>query len=233
MNRMNERVKRFYDIIKNHKNDLEILNQYQLEIKKEIVEEDITSKKYRIFAGIDVAYQENQGFAGLILFDSEQNKIIEKHTLMDSVNFPYRSTYFSFREGPIILRLLETIEISKIDLLLLNGHGLMHPRIGLASHIGYLLNIPTIGIATNYLIGSFNEKNLEKDEYHNIYDGDKIIGIAYKSHKNMKPIYLSVGHNISLMTAFNQLKKLIFNEKLPKPLIEAHNLANELKSKNT
>lgn len=232
MKHMNDRIKRFYGIIQNHENDFEKLKEYQLEIKNHIIESDVHQKKYSTFAGIDVAYRENQGYAACIIYDSTEKIIKESISIIDTITFPYRSTFFSFREGPIILKLLEKHDVTKIDLLLLNGHGLMHPRIGLASHIGYLLDIPTVGVATNYLTGSFEDKLLEKGDHHEIFEDKKVIGLAYKSQEKMKPIYVSVGHKISLFTAFKEVKKLILNEKLPIPLIEAHNLANQLKSKN-
>lgn len=227
---MNNRIKKFYEIIRNHKNDLKKLEEYQLEIKNKIIDSDIHLKRYSIYAAIDVAYRENQGYAGLIIYDFQDKTIIKKISIMDSVNFPYISTFFSFREGPIILKLLEKIDMTKIDVLLLNAHGLMHPRIGLASHIGYLLDIPTIGIATSYLTGLYEHEKLEKGDYHNIFEGKKAIGIVFKSQEKMNPIYISVGHKISLETAFNEVKKLIFDDKLPLPLFEAHKLATHLRN---
>ena len=228
---MNDRIERFFEIIKNHKQDFELLKSYQLEIKEEIKETDPPDINFINIAGIDVAYDDNNGYAACVIHDRKQNKIIKKHSEITEVTFPYVSTYFSFREGPIILKLFETIDLNEIDLLFLNGHGIMHPRIGLASHVGYLLNLPTIGIASNYLIGSIDQKLLKKGEKIEIFDGKKIIGLAYKSQLNTNPIYISVGYGISLKTSFEMTVKLIKDDKFPIPLIEAHKLANQVKSK--
>ncbi|NHI91340.1 MAG: endonuclease V [Candidatus Lokiarchaeota archaeon] len=229
---MNERILKFKEIIQNYKENYDELISYQLLIKKEIIDYDPPNINYNRFAGIDVAYDDEKGYAACVIYDLQENSIIKKQTAISEISFPYVSTLFSFREGPIILKLFETLNIKEIDLLFLNGHGLMHPRIGLASHIGYLLDIPTVGIASNYLVGTYEQKLLEKGENIKIFDGNKLIGFVYQSQSRVKPIYISVGHKISLTTALKMTAKLIINDKFPIPLLEAHNLANQIKSKN-
>ena len=229
---MSERIERFYELIKNHKNDFELLKAYQLEIKDYIIARDPFDAEFNIFAGIDVAYDEKYGYAGCVIYDLDQEKVIKTHSIISEITFPYVSTFFSFREGPIILKLFETIDFNKIDLIFLNGHGLMHPRIGLASHIGYLLDISTIGIASNSLIGSHADKTLNKGDNLEIFENGKVIGLVYQSQSNVNPIYISIGHKISLYKALEMTSKLIKNDKFPIPLMEAHKLANQVKSKS-
>ncbi|MFX1453014.1 MAG: endonuclease V, partial [Promethearchaeota archaeon] len=144
--------------------------------------------------------------------------------------FPYKPGFFIFREGPPILEIVLKLNIMP-DVFLINSHGICHPLgIGAASHIGILIEKPTIGVAQNILCGdAAPPKNL--GDISPIFLKNKIAGYAFLTQLNTKPIYISPGHLITLETAIKIVKNTIKAYKLPEPLRLAHQLANLTKSK--
>ena len=144
------------------------------------------------------------------------------------VEFPYIPGLLSFREAPAIIEAFHRLD-KKPDLLLIDGCGINHPRFaGLATHVGVLLDIPTIGVAKNILCGSGaipgkpGEANLIR--YH-----DREVGYYFKSKKGCRPLIVAPGHKVSLDTALNIVKNCIRKHKLPEPTRLAHLCANKLK----
>ena len=106
---MNERIREFHEIMKHSKEDFEALTEYQLRIKQQILEIDPPGVSFKKFAGIDVAYDAEHGYAAIVIYDDEHDDIIKSHAVIEPISFPYVSTFFSFREGPIILKLFEEV----------------------------------------------------------------------------------------------------------------------------
>ncbi|MCD6381826.1 MAG: endonuclease V [Candidatus Aenigmarchaeota archaeon] len=213
---ISEKVVNFNEVLfTNFKTDRPLMKlreeQEKLRKKVKIIKPKLP-KKIRV-AGVDVSYKERKAKAAIVVMDLEFNVLKEK-TITCNVNFPYIPTYLSYREAPIILKLLKTVN-DEFDVLLIDGNGILHPRrFGLASHVGVLLNKPTIGVAKSLLMGKV------KDTL--VYDGDEVIGAELSF--GGKPIYVSAGHLIDLETSVEIVRK--FTKKYePEVLKLAHKLA--------
>jgi len=186
-------------------------------IAKKAIEQDDFSKPLKYVGGIDVAFKSNFSIASAVVLDFENLNVLEKSFYVTQVKVPYIPTYLAFREIMAMVGAIRKLSI-KPDIVLVDAHGKCHPRrAGEATHLGVLLNIPTIGVGKSYLTGK--ERG---DGY--IVDGDEVLGYRLKSN-----VYISVGHKISLKTAIEIVEKLTINE-LPEPTRQAHIYANEVKS---
>ena len=146
--------------------------------------------------------------------------------------FPYIPTFLSFRELLPTISAIKHLKI-KPDILLVDGHGYAHPRhLGFASHLGLVLNTPTVGISKKILCGEVIEKRkkCERPVQDIIYKGE-IIGKSISVNPNVKPIYVSLGHMISLKTALKIVLHCLRKFRIPEPIRFAHILANRGKNR--
>jgi deoxyribonuclease V len=183
----------------------------QKEISAKIITCDMFDKVEKI-CGIDVSYKNNMAFSSAVIINSTFD-LQASVNLKYKVEYPYvRGLLFLRESGPLLntLRLLRNK--SDFDLLLIDGHGILHPRkCGLASYVGYTIDKPTIGVAKNLLCGS-----LCKDHFIE-YDGT-VLGYVIKK-EGKKPVYISIGHKISLKKSIQIVQKLTKNgERIPEPL---------------
>ena len=163
------------------------------------------------FCGIDVSYKDSLAFGTAVIVEGSNFDVIEVVESITLVKFPYVPGSFVLREGKPIMYTIRLLK-HKFDLLLLNGHGMLHPRkCGLASFVGVLVNKPTIGIAKKLLCGYINRDNfIEIDR--------TICGYVDKRFPK-KPTYISVGNRISLKDSISLVKKLTRHaESIPEPL---------------
>ncbi|MBN2604038.1 MAG: endonuclease V [Candidatus Thermoplasmatota archaeon] len=208
----------FFDEFKTEYPLRTLLNE-QLKLRKQIKLEDQFEEIVTV-AGVDVAYPENEFeecCGACVVFDYKTKEIIEEKTVFKKINFPYISTYLSFREYPIIENVVKNLKNTP-SILMVDGNGILHPRgIGIASYAGVLLDIPSIGIAKKLLKGNVDGTDI-------ILDGKKV-GYAFRaSNKIKKPIYVSPGNNISFETTLKVVKH--FSKfKIPEPVRQAHIVA--------
>ncbi|MCW4052356.1 MAG: endonuclease V [Candidatus Bathyarchaeota archaeon] len=187
------------------------------------------STDIRYVAGTDVAYTERFSIGAVTLLDYKSLSIVESQTAAVPTRFPYVPTLLAFREIPPLVAALSTLRL-KPDVVLVDGHGIMHPcRFGLACHFGLLVGKPTIGVAKRPMIGEVGRFNGR--DWAPIVEGNEVIGVALATAKKAKPIYVSVGHLVSLKKAMEIVKHCTPTERIPKPLRSAHNLAVETKRK--
>lgn len=198
------------------------LTQYlaniQNDLSKKIIEED-SFKNVENIAGVDVSFsRDNFAIAAAVVINFETLNVLEEKTLKVELPFPYIGGFLGFREADAIISVLKKLE-NNFDVLIVNGHGIMHPRgFGLASHVGLLIDMPTIGVAKK-LIGR-NYKIYDDESIKIIKFKDKSIGTCNK-HK-----CISIGHKISLKTAIDIVGKTsVF--KMPEPIRHAHILATK------
>jgi len=172
-------------------------------------------------AGIDVAYPNNafdSACGACVIIDYQTKEILEEKTIFAKTMFPYIPTYLFYREFPVVEKLMKKIT-KKPSVILFDGNGVLHPKqLGLASHAGVCLKIPTIGVAKRLLYGSVNKDNIT-------FQG-KVRGYAFQLKKNIKPVFVSSGHNVSLKTSVEIVKNLSVY-KNPEPLRRAHFLAKQ------
>lgn len=199
--------------------DIEKLKEEQLATARKIVTTDELGE-VRTIGGCDCAYVNNTVIAAVVVCD-DKLKIIEKQVATVENDFPYIPGLLYYREGKAIKAAFVKLK-NKPDVLLVDGNGVLHPlRCGLASHLGVELDQPTIGVAKTRLLG-------EEDEAGNIRVGSDIIGAEFKAKEHAKPLYVSVGHKVSLERAVDIVQKTTRQpHKLPEPLHIAHRLADK------
>ena len=199
----------------------------QNELALKVIKED-QLEPVNFIAGVDVAYSKNNDrlVAAVVILDAATLKLIDSSVVVDSSNFPYIPGLFSFRELPPIIKAFSKISITP-DLIVCDGQGVAHPRrFGLASHLGVLFNIPTIGCGKTKLIGNSEEPGQIRGKYATLYDQFDEVGIVLRTQDNIKPIYVSVGHRISLPTACKWILRLTPRFRLPETTRQADQLVN-------
>lgn len=176
-------------------------------------------------AGVDISVKHNQARAAIIVLRFPELEVVDVALAEDAVPFPYVPGLLSFREIPSILLAAKKIETSP-DLLLIDGQGIAHPRrFGLASHLGVLLDKPTIGCAKSRYIGTHDEPYHEAASYTDLVDNGELIGAVLRTRDNVKPLYISVGHKIDLPTALDLVLECCKGYRLPEPTRLAHQAA--------
>jgi len=199
--------------------DLRKARYAQILISKKAIEEDSFNHPIRNVGGVDVAFKSNYSIGAAVVLSYDDLRVLEKAFYVSEVKVPYIPTYLAFREIRAMIGAVNRLSI-KPDMVLVDAHGKCHPRrAGEATHLGVVLDIPTIGVAKSHLTGKERE-----DGY--IVDNDgEVLG-----YHLMPNVYVSVGHRISLKTAIKIVKKLTVYG-IPEPTRQAHIYANEVKSK--
>ena len=202
--------------------DIEKLNFFQEELVKQLSSKDSFDKeKVKTVGGCDVSFKENRATCAIVVLDYNSLEVVEKKASEIDISMPYIPGYLSFREGPAILRTYRMLE-NKPDILLFGRNGILHPKkMGIASHMGILLNIVTIGVAKKLLLGDVKEDRV-------FVDGEERADIMH-TKEGCNPIYVSPGHKISLATSVEIVRHCMKGHKLPEPIRLAHNLASESK----
>ena len=155
-----------------------------------------------------------------------QLKLAEKAIARLPTSFPYIPGYLSFREIPAILAAMEQIKIIP-DLILCDGQGLAHPRrLGIACHLGLIVNLPSIGVAKSLLVGKHEELPSTKGSWKPLIDEGEVIGAVVRSRTRVKPLYISIGHKISLQSAITYVLACTTKYRLPETTRWADKLAS-------
>jgi deoxyribonuclease V len=179
-----------------------------------------------LIAGADVSYTRESDifYASVVVFNLQTMERVEEAIASGKVDFPYIPGLLSFRESPILLKAFAKIK-SEPDVIILDAQGIAHPRgIGLASHIGLLLDKSSIGCAKTRLIGEYNEVGRDAGSHSQLTVKDKIVGAVLRTRKNIKPVFVSPGHKIDLKTSIALVLKSCRGYRLPEPIRQAHNL---------
>lgn len=217
-----------FHLTKKHEKEL---REIQKKIAKKIILEDKFTMLISKIAGFDLAFLNDTAFVAGVVLDYKSMNAIELKAIRCKLNFPYVSTFLTFREGSSIIKVYKKLK-TKPDIILINGQGIAHPVFcGIASHVGVLLNVPSIGVAQTKLCGEFKEPKKVGESSVIIFKNKKV-GYAYKSQENCRPIFISPGHKVSLKTSLEIVKSTIKNHKLPEPLFISHTLANKIKISN-
>ena len=198
------------------------LKEEQLKLAKEVILKDSFSK-VKLIGGCDQAFVDDNVISGVVVCNKELELVEKKHAVIDT-RVPYVSGFLFYREGPAIVEAFNKIE-KKPDVLLVDGNGILHPRrIGMASHLGILLDVATIGITKNLMCGNVKEGK--------VYVDKEIRGLELKTREYARPIYLSPGHKISFGKSLKIVKDYLKSpHKLPEPLYLAHRYVNEVRKR--
>ena len=180
-------------------------------------------------AGVDVGFEDNNSVAraAVAILTYPELDIVDTAVARRRVRFPYIPGYLSFREVPTILAALAKIT-QLPDLILCDGQGYAHPRrFGLACHLGVITGIPTIGVAKTRLIGEHEPVKKQKGAWKPLLHHDEIIGVALRTRTNTKPVYVSIGHKVCLLTARAMTANCCTQYRLPETTRAAHKLASD------
>lgn len=179
-------------------------------------------------AGVDVGFEDNgattRAAVAVLAFPSLQLEASSIARL--PTRFPYVPGLLSFREAPAVLAAMQQLGVLP-DLLLCDGQGIAHPRrLGIASHLGLLLDIPSIGVAKTRLIGEHGEVPNERGAWVPLKDGKETIGAVLRTRRGVKPLYVSPGHRIGLASAIACVMACLTRYRLPESTRWAHRLAS-------
>lgn len=170
------------------------------------------------------------GFAGFVTLSYPGLNLLETSTVEDVIPFPYVPGLLSFREIPMLLKAWEKLSI-KPDVLMVDGIGIAHPRrFGIASHLGVILGIPTIGCAKSVLTGIYEEPDQEPGSVSYLRDrhnSEEILGAVVRTKRNVKPMFISPGHLITLEDSIRLVIGTVHKHRLPEPTRRAHMAVNE------
>jgi len=202
--------------------DLESLKREQLKIAKELeIKDSRDFSLIKTFGAIENIIINNQIISAVIVCDSDF-EIIEEQYFLDKLRFPYIFEFRSYRELPAMLECFNKLQ-NKPDLVFIHGAGIMHPRLGLASHFSLSTGTPCIGVNDSL----FKENKIVKED---ILLDEKKVGKVLQSKEKSNPLYISPGDKISLNTSFELAKKLvILPHKLPEPMHLAHKYARNVR----
>ena len=190
---------------------------------KKIVTVDRLPNEINLVAGVDVAYTHKLAVGAVVILDYNTLEEVESRTATYQVRFPYIPTLLSFREIPVIMACIKKVN-QQPDVLLIDGQGIAHPfRCGLASHLGLLLGKPTIGVAKSRLSGDSTING--KDTL--LVEEGQIVGAEITTKEKSKPVYVSIGHLISLETAIEVVRHCTRHNRIPEPILQAHKLASK------
>lgn len=178
-------------------------------------------------AGVDAAFPENEVLAVACLYRYPELFLVEETIAVTEVSFPYIPGFLSFREGPAIIEAIQKLTI-KPDLILVDGQGIAHPKgLGIASHIGVLVGIPTIGCAKSRLVGEYKEPGFRKGDWSPLqYDG-KVVGAVLRTRDHVRPLFVSPGHCIDLKTSIEIVLGCTGKYRIPEPLRRADLLSKK------
>ena len=199
----------------------------QARLRDQVVRRDELTQVRRV-AGLDVGFPGggDETRAGVAILSFPDLLLLESASARRRTVFPYVPGLLSFREAPALLEALASLS-EPPQLLLCDGQGYAHPRrFGLACHLGVLTGLPSIGVAKSHLIGEHGPLGAEKGDWTPLRDHDEIIGALVRTRRNVQPLYISVGHKISLQTAVRFVLACTTRFRLPETTRWAHRLAS-------
>ncbi len=206
--------------------DVDRALQIQIGLKERII---LSGRlRIRLVAGADVAYSRdgNRLYGAVVVMGYPGLKPFEEIVVSEEVSFPYRPGLLFFREGPVLIKALKQLKRMP-DIIILDGHGIAHPRgIGIASHVGIVLDMPTIGCAKSRLCGEEEPLAQRRGSVGFVRMDERIIGARVRTKDCIKPVYVSQGYRVSLDDAIDVVLKSVSASRIPEPLRMAHILAN-------
>jgi deoxyribonuclease V len=171
-----------------------------------------------IVAGVDAAFSGTHVYAVACLYSCPELRCLEQVIAVRKLRFPYVPGYLSFREGPAIMEALGKLKL-RPDVILVDGQGIAHPRgIGIASHLGVLLHLPTIGCAKTRLIGDHREPGRKRGAWSELRYEGKIVGAVLRTRDDVRPLFISAGHRMDLESAIRIVPCCLGRYRIPEPL---------------
>lgn len=183
----------------------------------------------RYVAGADVSTEGDRAYATVVVLSFPELSLVEVQGFEAPLSFPYVPGLLSFREIPPVAGALEKVE-TPVDAVIFDAQGLAHPRrMGLASHIGLFLDVPTVGCAKSRLVGEYEEPGAERGDATDLVHRGEVVGQVVRTRTNVSPVYVSVGNGVSLDSAVDLVLACCTKYRLPETTRQAHRTANELR----
>lgn len=205
--------------------DLSEAQTIQNQIRAQVITRD-SFGPIRTVAGVDTGYSGDNTLAAVVVLAFPSLDVLDYAVARRQIGFPYIPGYLSFREAPAVLDALSRLRIAP-DLLICDGHGLAHPRrCGIASHLGVLTDLPSIGCAKSLLVGEHGPLPDMRGAWTPLRHGGDIVGAAVRTRPGVRPVYISTGHRVSLETAIQFVMACVTRYRLPETTRAAHALAS-------
>ncbi|MCO4746716.1 MAG: endonuclease V [Proteobacteria bacterium] len=182
----------------------------------------------RTIVGLDVAYTDEVAIGAAVLLDAQTLELLDEATAVRAITAEYEPGLLSFRELPAVLDALA--QLPTPDLVFCDGNGLAHPRrFGLACHLGVLTDLPTLGVAKSRYIGEHDEPDPGSGSWSEVVHEDEEVASALRTQSDVRWVYVSVGHRLSLPTARDWVLRCATEARIPQPTRYADQLANRLR----
>jgi deoxyribonuclease V len=200
--------------------DIAALRAEQLQRAAEVVrQDDFDVLPPRFIGGADVGFEQDGTVtrAAVVILEYPSLRLVEHRIARIATTMPYIPGFLSFREYPALLAAWQQLE-QKPDLLFVDGHGISHPRrLGVASHFGLLVDVPTIGVAKRRLCGRFEDLGAPPGSRQPLIDKGEQIGWVWRSKMRCNPLFIATGHRVSLDSALNWVENCTRGYRLPEP----------------
>ena len=202
----------------------------QGEIASRVIEgPPLDLSRVRYVAGADVSTQGDLGYATVVVLSFPDLSVVEVRGYESRLTFPYVPGLLAFREIPSVVGALREVE-SEVDAVIFDAHGLAHPRgMGLASHLGLFVDVPSVGCAKSRLVGEHEEPGPEKGDTADLVYRKKVVGKVVRTRPRVSPVYVSVGNRIDLVSSVDLVLQCCTRYRLPETTRQAHNAANRLR----
>ena len=200
-----------------------------------IIPDEDSGRPITTVAGADISYawKSDRFFAAILLFSFPGMEIIEEVTAEETVTFPYIPGLLSFREGSALLKACQRLTRLP-DVMIFDGQGIAHPRgIGLASHMGLMLDIPAIVCAKSLLVGRYAMPGEEAGTWTPLIHDNREVGAAVRTRKRVKPVFVSPGHRIGLRRSRDIILACCRGYRLPEPTRQAHLAVNRFRKRTS
>ncbi len=202
--------------------------EIQLALRDRVITEDCLTT-VRWVAGVDVGFEDRGAYAraAAVILRFPELELHETAIARRKTEFPYVPGFLSFREAPVVMAALQRLK-QVPDLVLCDGQGYAHPRrFGLACHLGVMSDLPTIGVAKSRLIGTHAAVPKRRGSRRPLVDQGEVIGAVLRTRTGVSPVFVSVGHRISLDTALDYVLACCTKYRLPETTRAAHRLASQ------
>lgn len=186
------------------------------------------NKEIKTIAGADISLNRFSEviYAGIVMLDFNSLQPLAYSLVKSKTSFPYVPGFLAFREVPALVEAFHQM-IIKPDIIMVDGHGIAHPRrLGIAAHLGAVLDIPTLGCAKKKLYGSFEEPALSKNSVSLLTNKNEVLGYVLRTKSNVKPVYISPGNHLSMEDSLQIAMHCTGTYRLPEPTRKAHEFVN-------
>jgi deoxyribonuclease V len=209
----------------------------QDELRGKVIKTDQLPDPLRYVAGVDVAYNDLDlhMVGAIVVLDAQTFEVVDQAVHSMHITFPYMPGLFSFRELPPLLEAWKKLKIQP-DLVVCDAHGIAHPQgVGMATHLGVTLDVPSIGCAKKRLIGYYDPAALgpARGSTQALRVNDEVIGMVLRTQDNIRPLFVSIGHKVSLDTAVSWVLRLCPEYRLPETTRKTDYLVNTVLKRNS